>query len=93
DGLRVNQAVLKSPMGRLVAWEWYWVNGRWTDSPYLAKLYEAESRLTKGYDDAAVVVVSSSYAIDPGRATSSLREFVGQSLPEIKTMLDEAVKK
>ncbi len=91
--LRVNQALLRSGKGRLVAWEWYWVNGRWTTSPYLAKLYEAESRITKGHDDAAVVILSSDYAIYPDEAKRNLKAFAMASLPEIRALLDRAAKR
>lgn len=42
---------------KLVAWKFYWVDGRLTASDYLAKLYTAMGRLRNGRDDAAVVVV------------------------------------
>jgi len=42
---------------RLVAWQIYWINGRLTDSDYLAKAYSAFYRLTGRGDDSAVIVV------------------------------------
>lgn len=92
ENLRIRQALLRSPNDRLVAWEWYWVDGRWTRNPYMAKFFEAESRIMKGSDAAAVVVVFSPYEIYPDRAAAVLKNFVGQSLPAIAAMLEKAEK-
>jgi len=43
---------------RLVAWQWYWVDGRLTASDYLAKIYTAWARLIGHGDDSAVIVLS-----------------------------------
>lgn len=60
---------------RLVAWQWYWVNGRWTSSDHLAKAYTALSRLLGQGDDSAVVVL---YAPkdQPGGGEAALEAFV-----------------
>lgn len=92
EKLYLRQAMLKSPEGRLLAWEWYWVDGRWTTSPYMAKFLEAKSRLLKGADDAAVIVVSAPYSISPAHASKSLDDFLQQSLPGIANMLGNAAK-
>lgn len=42
---------------RVVAWQIYWINGRLTDSDYLAKVYSAFYRLTGRGDDSAVIIV------------------------------------
>ncbi len=43
---------------RLLAWRWYWINGRLTTSNYLAKAYNALDKLTGRGDDSAVIVVT-----------------------------------
>jgi exosortase A len=42
---------------RLVAVKLYWVNGMWTGSDYVAKLYSVLSRIRGDGDDGAVVIV------------------------------------
>lgn len=56
--LEVRSAELRgSGERRLVAWQWYWINGRLTSNDYLAKAYTALSRLAGQGDDSAVIVV------------------------------------
>lgn len=55
---RVGRAELRGPDDRrLVIWHWYWINGRTTASPALAKFYLALERLRGRGDDAAGVFV------------------------------------
>ena len=42
---------------RLLAWQVYWINGRWTSNDYLAKVYSAVFQLMGRGDDSAVLVV------------------------------------
>lgn len=42
---------------RLRVWQLYWVNGRYTSSDWLAKLYGAFGRLSGQGDDAAVLII------------------------------------
>lgn len=60
---------------RLVAWHWYWINGRITGSDYLGKAWLAFSRLTGQRDDSAAVVL---YAPEdqPGGAEGALEAFI-----------------
>jgi EpsI family protein len=42
---------------RLRVWHWYWVDGRWTDSPIRAKVWTAFAQLAGRGDDSAVVML------------------------------------
>ncbi|MBK7744773.1 MAG: EpsI family protein [Betaproteobacteria bacterium] len=42
---------------RLRVWQWYWVDGRWTDSPIRAKALTALAQLFGRGDDSAVVML------------------------------------
>lgn len=42
---------------RLLVWNWYWIDGRWTSNDYVAKLYQAVSMLSGRGDDAAAVML------------------------------------
>jgi EpsI family protein len=73
---------------QLVAWQWYWVDGMLTSSPYVAKAYLAFAKLISGRDDSAVVIV---YSLkDPLNDTSkkALDEFVKDMWPSISQILD-----
>ena len=73
---------------RLVAWHWYWIDGRLTASDVWAKAYTALGRLTGRGDDAAVIVV---YARKEraGEAEAALADFVRDAGPAIEAMLAE----
>jgi exosortase A len=81
-------AVLKDQTGEaLVAWYWYWIDGRLTASDTLAKAHTALSRLTGRGDDGAIVVV---YARNgqPGAADAALGSFVRELGPGIRALLE-----
>lgn len=49
---------LRGPQNRrLSVWQLYWVNGHWMQSEYVAKIWQALSRLAGHGDDSAVVVM------------------------------------
>ena len=60
--------------GHLV-WYWYWVGGRFTGDPYVAKLLETKVKLLGGESATAVVAISADYAEDSSDAEKTLREF------------------
>lgn len=60
----------------LRVWQWYWINGRWTASDFVAKAYTALSRLTAEGDDSAVVIVFTTRR-PAGEADVILGDFVG----------------
>lgn len=76
---------------RLVAWYWYWINGRVTSSDYLGKGWLAFSRLTGQGDDSAVVVL---YAPEhqPGGAEGPLEAFIAGGGSGIGAVLADARK-
>ena len=75
----------------LVAWHWYWINGRVTASDYLGKAWLAFSRLTGQGDDSAAVVL---YAPEdqPGGAEGALEAFVAGGGSGIAAVLADARK-
>ena len=90
--LEVAESEIKSEpaMGneRLLAWRWYWVNGRLTTSNYLAKAYNAIDKLTGRGDDSAVIVVTTPMAGDGAAgASKALESFVSAAQPRIVARL------
>ena len=71
---------------RLIAWQWYWVNGYFTASDLKAKALTALSRLLGQGDDSAVVVIYAPEA-DQGAPDASLEAFVQAAGPEIERVL------
>ncbi len=55
--LRGSGSVLHADVQRLVAWQFFWVDGRFTASPAKAKLWGAWQKLKGQGDDGAIVVV------------------------------------
>ena len=74
---------------RLVAWHWYWINGRVTASDYAGKAWLAFSKLTGQGDDSAVVVL---YAPEDrsGGAEGTLEAFVATGGKGIAAVLADA---
>jgi exosortase A len=74
---------------RLVTWQWYWINGRWTSSDHLAKAYTALARLMGQGDDSAVVIL---YAPkdQPGGAEAALEAFARDAGTTIAQALQTA---
>ena len=62
--LRKQRADLAGSAPRLLAWRFYWVNGRFTGSDIQAKIQGALSRLTGHGDDGAIVVIYTPVAQD-----------------------------
>ena len=55
--LRAQGSVLNADLQRLVAWQFFWVDGRVTASPAKAKLWGAWQKLKGQGDDGAIVVL------------------------------------
>ena len=82
---------------RLHAFEVYWINGHWTDSDLLAKIYGAWGRLSGRGDDAAVLVI---YAEPSARAEEQMKAFLRDNLvlfegwlTSVKTTVDTSAQR
>lgn len=87
EPLTVRTLRLRSASGdRMVVWQWYWINGRWTASDPRAKAYTALSRLQGRGDDSAVVVM---YALEdqPGGGARALQAFANAAAAPIEAAL------
>ena len=83
---RLRRPVSVADTTTLVAWQVYWVNGRFEASDARAKVWGAWQRLTGHGDDGAVIVV---YAQEgtPGDADALLESFLRTQLAAIETQL------
>ncbi len=82
------RALLTGPDRRIVAWQWYWVDGRLTASRHLVKGLEALSMLRGRGDAAANIVIFAAYRDSPDEVEAALAEFAEASLPHIRDRLD-----
>ncbi len=74
-------AQLASPTARRVVWYWYWVDGKFTPSPVIAKLRQTKVALFGGSHPAAVIAVSSRVPDAEPLATKTLQEFLKRIEP------------
>lgn len=81
--------LLVGPDSRVVAWQWYWVDGHLTTSRHLVKGREALSRLLGGTDDAANIVIYGTYRDRPDEVEPAMREFAAEARPVIEARLEE----
>ena len=78
QSLQLRTAEIRAVGGqRLTVWRWYWVNGWLTSNDYLAKAYEALSRLMGQGDDGAVIILYSPYD-QAGDGNAALEAFSPQ---------------
>ncbi|MBV5298094.1 MAG: exosortase A [Rhodoferax sp.] len=70
----------------LLVWQIYWVNGTWTTSDIMAKLYAALYRLLGRGDDSAVIIL---YTIrgQSGEGQTTLEAFVQANTSALNTLL------
>jgi exosortase A len=88
-GPGVEEWVVSGPRGKLLVWRFYWISGRSTPSPVVAKLMEAGERLRLRQPFAAGVTVSTD-GEDVEGARVRLERFLSAGLPAIESALDEA---
>lgn len=72
---------------RLLVWQAYWVGGRWTASPALARAYTAWSRLRGQGDDTAVLLVYTAHGDD---ASARLQGFLSDHWRGLQARLQQA---
>ena len=89
NSIPVTEAKLISGNRKLLVWEWYWVDGRWVNNPYFAKLLEAKFKLWNHKDDAAVIVIATPY-LDRADAENTLHDFLQPMLPSLDHLLNYA---
>lgn len=84
SALDVRETLLRSASQRLLIWDWFYLDGRRTTNPYVAKLVVAKNRLFRAPDDGMAIIVATPYLERPETAEAVLREFLGDMLPQIE---------
>ncbi len=75
---------------KMLVWQWYWIGGVHTASPYHAKFLQARQRLTGQGDDSADIVIFAPYDIPPDKIAAIMEDFVAQAVPVIQRSLTAA---
>jgi exosortase A len=72
--LPVQRLEVRSGAETRLVYLWYWVDGRFTADPLVAKLRQAKAALFGGADAAAVIVLSSPYDAEPASARATIQQ-------------------
>ena len=72
--LPVQRLEVRSGAETRLVYLWYWVDGRFTADPLVAKLRQAKAALLGGPDAAAVIVLSSPYDAEPASARATIQQ-------------------
>jgi exosortase A len=86
--LAVREESIQGAGGSLLIWRWYWIDRRFVENDYLAKLYQTRSRLTMHGDDGAAVFVFAPYSDKPEQARQTLQAYLTDNLGAIEAMLN-----
>lgn len=86
----VDRAEILGTDARLQVFDLYWVDGRVTSNPYVAKALLAWSRLTGRGDDSALIVAYTPERSRDDASRQALRDFLRQMSPEIESALGRA---
>jgi EpsI family protein len=90
DPQRVRTSELRGGGRRLVAWHWYWIDGRLTTSDAAAKLYLALAKLQGRGDDSAAIVIFTAAGESTEAAGRVLDRFAADMGGSIGRMLQDA---
>lgn len=86
--LAVRESTLAGSGGRMLVWNWYWVDGRYTANDYLGKALQVKQKLLTGADDGAAVMVFSPFDEQPELARTAMRAFLAANLARVDAVLD-----
>ena len=91
--LTVRESTLAGAGGRMLVWNWYWVDSRYTANDYLGKALQVKQKVLTGSDDGAAVMVFSPFEDKPELARAAMREFLAANLARVDATLDANKRK
>jgi EpsI family protein len=74
----------------LAIWQWYYIDGVYTDNTYVAKLLEARARLLGRARPSAALFVYAPVGDDAAATQTMLRDFIDDLLPRLTVSLSAA---
>jgi EpsI family protein len=72
----VHETFIRSAQQSLVVWNWYWVDGKFTNNEYVAKYILAKARFLRSRQGAAAIALATEDPLGPQRAAEVLKEFL-----------------
>lgn len=85
--LAVRESILVSASGRLLVWQWYWIDGVATSSDYQGKLLQIKQKILSGSDDGVALMVFSPYDTKPEAARAALEVYLKSNIAAIDAVL------
>lgn len=85
--LSIRETKLQGGAERLLVWQWYWIEGKFTVSDYMGKLMQAKEKLLMRGDDGAAIVVYARYTANPEEARATMRNFLNGNLNLLEATL------
>jgi len=85
--LAVRETQLLGTSGKLLVWQWYWIDGSFTVSDYAGKLRQAKVKLLQQSDDSASVMVYAPVSDDTEQARAGMRDFLGEHIAPLEQVL------
>ena len=73
---RVHETFVRSTAHDLVIWNWYWIDGRFTDDELVAKLLLGKVRLQHEHELGAAIAIVTEYSLDQRKNTEVLEDFL-----------------
>ena len=83
----IKQNQLHGTSTKLLVWRWYWLRGKNTANPYLAKIILAKNKLFGNNDDAAEIIIATPYENKPEDAMPVLDDFLNDMMTNISKEL------
>jgi EpsI family protein len=84
----VRESSIVGPRGRLLIWNWYWIDGHHTSNDYLGKLLQIRQRILSGSEQGAALMLYAAYEEKPDAARAALRAYLGDNLARLDAALD-----
>jgi exosortase A len=83
---RVHETFVRSTLHDLVIWDWYWIDGRFTNDELVAKLLLGKARFQHEHQVGAAIAIATEYSLRQGNGIEVLKDFLShvsleESLP------------
>lgn len=85
--LKVRESRIEGAAGRMIIWQWYWIDGTHTASDQLGKLLLAREKLLMQGGDGAAIIVFAPFSENPAEARATLRTFLSENMGALESAL------
>ena len=88
--LKLREERIQGASGSILIWRWYWIDQRFEENDYIAKLLQTKSQLEMHGDDGAALFVFTPLGEKPEQARQTLRSYLNDNLAFIEATLKNA---